>query len=251
MALGGRIHTVPDPMSTLKEHLATVLPESKISALLHAFRINSSLSQNEQISRMYVMIAEYGFRLPAWDFVDHFSQNKSRVKPQRLYYAQMEMVSPFQGKNQGKAHHAIDVVFGLQNFKDQFAELQQHENTASETDEAEDREKKNKYISLSNSLAYSWLVYAYGEHPWTPYKHSGQSRSRVCKIFDYGKNEREVHVDELRYVGEGGDVNQLERWRIMRDEIGCEDEVWGVFQGFLNEPQTVPEPAKSGKAPSV
>jgi len=160
------------------------------------------------------MVSEYGFRRPAWDFADHFSNHE---KDKKFYYAQMEMSSPFQGPSHSKAHHAIDIVFGLQNFNDQFEQL-------------EGPSEQNKYIKLAHSVADSWLRYAYGKKPWTPYhRHSGGT----IKIFDYGDREREV--DSWSY-DEG---RQKARWDVM-EEVGELDETWRVLQDFVNAPDSTP-----------
>ncbi|KAF8446945.1 Alpha/Beta hydrolase protein [Terfezia claveryi] len=214
MCLGGKIERVPDPLAYLRRCLSTVHPENKINKLLETFGISQTVPKDDLIQRMYFMKSEYGFRRPAWDFVDHFSH---REKDKKLYYAQMEMGSPFQGSNHGKAHHAIDIVFGLQNLNGQFEQLG-------------GPFEQNKYIKLAHSLADSWLRYAYGKKPWTPYH---RNSGGTIKIFEY--EDRECEIDAWSY-DEG---RQKARWDIM-EEMGELDETWRVLQDFVNTPDAIP-----------
>ncbi|KAF8427701.1 Alpha/Beta hydrolase protein [Tirmania nivea] len=214
MRLGGKIEKVPDPLAHLRRHLSTVHPENKINKLLETFGISQTVPKDDLIQRMYFMISEYGFRRPAWDFVDHFSH---REKDRKLYYAQMEMGSPFEGPNHGKAHHAIDIVFGLQNVNDQFKQLG-------------GPSEQNKYIKLAHSLANSWLRYAYGKKPWTPYH---RNLGGAIKIFDY------EHSESVIDAGSYDDGLQQARWDVMK-ELGELDETWRVLQDFLNAPDGTP-----------
>jgi len=149
------------------------------------------------------MISEYSFRRPTWDFVGHFSHH---VKDKKLYYAQIDMISPLQGLSHDKAYHAVDITLGLQNFnksKQLCGPLEQ-----------------NKYIRLANSLADSWLRYAYAKEPWTPYR---RASGRTVKIFDYSESE----VDAWPY--DAG--RQKAKWDVM-EEVGKLDETWRVLQGL-------------------
>ncbi|KAI5802872.1 Alpha/Beta hydrolase protein [Pyronema domesticum] len=125
-------------------------------------------------------------------------------KGRNVWLAHMYMRSPFEGVNQGKAHHAIDIVFSFLNFSEKFP-------------------KEGGYRELAENMVSAWIRYAYGQDPWTRYEAKGEGDGLV-KVFDTLEKEREEPQQRL-------DEEAWNRWKIMQ-RIGL-DKVWEEGQALL------------------
>ncbi|KAI5817290.1 Alpha/Beta hydrolase protein [Pyronema omphalodes] len=200
MALGGGIEKYEKPVESLRKRLLEIgIEGSDVDELFEAFGVSEEQKKDVQCEKLYRMISEYGFRLPAWRFAD-WNAKKGR----NVWLAHMYMGSPFEGVNQGKAHHAIDVVFSFLNFSEKFP-------------------KEGGYKELAENMASAWIRYAYGQDPWTRYESKGEGDGLV-KVFDTLEKEREEPQRIL-------DEEAWNRWKIMQ-RIGL-DKVWKEGQALL------------------
>lgn len=76
MALGGGIEKYAHPAAVFRQRLmeeAGVSPED-VELLFRLFKVSEVMKWEEQVKQLYVMISDYGFRRPAWEFADYNAQ---------------------------------------------------------------------------------------------------------------------------------------------------------------------------------
>lgn len=199
MQLGGGIENYKKPAQTFYNRLSSILTESEIKELFTCFKINETDPREDSITKLYILISEYGFRLPAWHFANFWTSNGKKA-----FLAQTYVGTLITGTNQGRAHHGINAVFSFQNFNNQMPE-------------------KGGYRELGGEMATNWLRYAYGEDPWTPF----EPDEGLVKVYDVGYGTKEIRQRDL-------DLERWETWIVM-ERLGL-DRVWEVGQKFLKGP---------------
>lgn len=204
MQQGGAIKDYSNPLRTFKRRLSRQLTPDQASSLLTHFCLSSSDPRDTTIEKLYVLITDYGFRLPAYMFTRYWSGHHHPQK--EAYFAQFAVQTPLEGPNRGRAHHGVDVVLSFLNQHDELPET-------------------GGFRELEQEIAAAWCRYVYGEAPWRAYDE--KEGERVVRVFDVGGRGGERRLDEW-------ERNEWEAWKVM-EEAGV-DKVWEMGQAFLAGP---------------
>ncbi|KAI5838523.1 Alpha/Beta hydrolase protein [Morchella snyderi] len=201
MQQGGAIKNYTNPLRTFKRRISRQLTPEQTSSLLSRFELSSIDPREETVRKLYVLISEYGFRLPAYMFTRYWSGHPQKA----AYFAQFTVRTPLEGPNKGRAHHGVDVVFSFFNQHDEFPAT-------------------GGYRELEQEVAAAWCSYAYGEAPWSAYDEKGE---KIIRVFDVGGRGGERKLDEW-------ERDEWETWKVM-EEAGV-DKIWETGQAFLAGP---------------
>ncbi|KAI5783661.1 Alpha/Beta hydrolase protein [Geopyxis carbonaria] len=209
MALAGGVEKYARPARVVHERLrAAGVKEAE--TLLDAFGVRDDAERDAQVTAVYKMLAEYGFRQPAAAFAKRWAREHGTA-----YLCETRVGSPLAGPNTGRAHHGVDVVLSMMNF-------------------ADDLPAEGGYRELGERMAEAWIRFAYGEAPWGGY---GKETEGRMKVWNTGEGETEGAVRDM--VGD----ECVHRWELMERE-GI-DRVWEVLQLFLEKgPQGDEEKSK-------
>lgn len=198
MQQGGAIKDYPNPFCTFKRRLSRLLTPEQLNPLLEYFHLSPSDPRETIIEKLYVLISDYGFRLPAYMFTRYWSRHPQK----KAYFAQFTVPTPLEGPNKGRAHHGVDIVFSFFNQHDELPET-------------------GGYRELEQEVAKAWCIYAYGGDPWPQYDEGGD---KIVRVFGVGGRGGERKLDQW-------EKDEWEAWKIV-EEAGV-DKVWEMGQAFL------------------